>query len=124
MQRGPSASHKNIAIVGTGISGMSAAWLLSERHRVTVYEAEHRLGGHQTVTVPAPKRADSRGHGLHRLQRDQLSQPHRVVRTSRRADAVSDMSFAVSLATAPWNTAATPVGLFAQPSNLFAPGSG
>ena len=42
----------NIAIVGSGISGMAAAWLLSQRHRVTVFEKEGRLGGHSnTVQV-------------------------------------------------------------------------
>jgi predicted NAD/FAD-binding protein len=41
-----------IAVVGTGISGMSAAWLLSSRHDVTVYERADRIGGH-TNTVDA-----------------------------------------------------------------------
>jgi uncharacterized protein len=42
----------NIAIVGSGISGMAAAWLLSRRHRVTVFEKDGRLGGHSnTVQV-------------------------------------------------------------------------
>ncbi|MEP6982648.1 MAG: FAD-dependent oxidoreductase, partial [Sphingomicrobium sp.] len=36
----------NIAIVGTGISGLSAAWLLSQRHSVTVFESDRRIGGH------------------------------------------------------------------------------
>lgn len=41
-----------IAIVGSGISGLSAAWLLSHRHDVTVFESEPRLGGHShTVSV-------------------------------------------------------------------------
>lgn len=42
-----------IAIVGSGISGLSAAWLLSQKHDVTVYEAADRLGGH-SFTVSAP----------------------------------------------------------------------
>ena len=43
----------NIAVVGTGISGMSAAWLLSSRHRVTVFEKADWIGGHShTVEVP------------------------------------------------------------------------
>ena len=37
---------KSIAIIGSGIAGLSAAWLLSKHHRVTLYEAEARLGGH------------------------------------------------------------------------------
>ncbi|MBP6383148.1 MAG: FAD-dependent oxidoreductase [Pseudomonadales bacterium] len=39
-----------IAIAGAGISGLTAAWLLSRRHEVTVFEAEERIGGH-TATV-------------------------------------------------------------------------
>ena len=41
-----------IAIVGTGISGLGAAYLLNRRHEVTLYEKESRIGGHtRTVTV-------------------------------------------------------------------------
>lgn len=41
-----------IAIVGTGISGLSAAWLLNQEHEVTVYEANSYVGGHSnTVDV-------------------------------------------------------------------------
>ena len=36
----------NIAIVGSGISGLAAAWLLSKRHEVTLFEADDRVGGH------------------------------------------------------------------------------
>ncbi len=41
----------NIAVVGSGIAGLSAAWLLSNKHRVTLFEADDRPGGH-TNTVP------------------------------------------------------------------------
>jgi predicted NAD/FAD-binding protein len=41
-----------IAIIGTGISGLSAAYLLRHRHAVTVYESQGRLGGHsRTLNV-------------------------------------------------------------------------
>ncbi len=42
-----------IAVIGGGISGLSAAWLLSCRHQVILYEKDRRLGGHaNTVDVP------------------------------------------------------------------------
>ena len=38
-----------IAVVGSGVTGLSAAWLLAKRHSVTIYEAEPRLGGHSNT---------------------------------------------------------------------------
>lgn len=47
---------RRVAVIGAGISGLSAAWLLSSKLNVTVYEAEPRLGGHaNTVTVETEK---------------------------------------------------------------------
>ncbi len=37
---------ERIAVIGSGISGLSCAWLLAGRHDVTLYEADDRLGGH------------------------------------------------------------------------------
>ncbi len=42
----------HIAVIGTGIAGNAAAWSLSKRYPVTVYETELRPGGHShTVTI-------------------------------------------------------------------------
>jgi hypothetical protein len=50
----PGRGHK-FAVVGSGISGLSAAWLLGQRHDVTLYEADDRIGGHSnTVEAPSP----------------------------------------------------------------------
>ena len=35
-----------IAIVGSGVSGLTAAYLLKDIHKVTLYEADNRYGGH------------------------------------------------------------------------------
>lgn len=49
-------SKLNIAVVGSGISGLSAAWLLSKNHNVTLYEANDYIGGHSnTVEAPVPE---------------------------------------------------------------------
>ncbi len=45
-----------IAVVGAGIAGLSAAWLLAKRHDVTLYESANRIGGHaNTVDVDSPE---------------------------------------------------------------------
>ena len=45
---------KHIAIIGSGISGLTAAYLLSKKHNVTVFERDSRIGGH-TATVDIEK---------------------------------------------------------------------
>jgi len=44
--RAPTESGSRIAVIGTGVAGMAAAWMLARRHEVVVYEAESRYGGH------------------------------------------------------------------------------
>ena len=45
-------ADSRIAVVGSGIAGLSAAWLLSRRYGVTLFEANDYLGGHtNTVDV-------------------------------------------------------------------------
>jgi predicted NAD/FAD-binding protein len=44
--------NKRIAVIGSGISGLSAAYYLSRKHEVHVFESDNRLGGHtHTVMV-------------------------------------------------------------------------
>jgi len=48
---------KKIAIVGTGISGLTCAYHLSRNHHVTVFESEDYIGGH-THTVEVEKNGE------------------------------------------------------------------
>lgn len=50
-------SPQKIAVIGAGISGMGAAFMLGKDHNVTLLEAEPRLGGHAR-TVMAGKNGD------------------------------------------------------------------
>ncbi|MBX2878784.1 MAG: FAD-dependent oxidoreductase [Granulosicoccus sp.] len=44
----------HVAVIGGGAAGLSAAWLLSKHHKVTLLEKNYRLGGHaDTATVSA-----------------------------------------------------------------------
>jgi predicted NAD/FAD-binding protein len=40
-----------IAVIGSGISGLASAWLLSRRHEVLLFEKRARLGGHTNTVV-------------------------------------------------------------------------
>ncbi|WOT06886.1 NAD(P)/FAD-dependent oxidoreductase [Shewanella youngdeokensis] len=49
-----SQKRKRIAIVGSGISGLTCGHILSQKHDITVYEANDYLGGH-TATIDVEK---------------------------------------------------------------------
>jgi len=45
-------SRKRLAVIGGGIAGLGAAWLLRKRYDVTIFERERQIGGHSnTVEV-------------------------------------------------------------------------
>jgi len=49
----PTDQRLNIAVVGTGVAGLTAAWLLARRHDVTLFEKNDYPGGHtHTIVVP------------------------------------------------------------------------
>jgi len=86
-----------IAVIGSGIAGLGAAWALSARHAVTLYEADDRLGGHsRTLEVEAGDRAVPVDTGF--IVYNERNYPNliRLFETLGVATEDSDMSFAVS----------------------------
>jgi predicted NAD/FAD-binding protein len=49
---------KQVAVIGSGISGLTAAYLLSKKHKVTVFEKNNYIGGH-TATVDIEKSGEA-----------------------------------------------------------------
>lgn len=117
-------SKKHIAVVGSGAAGMAAAWLLSQRHRVTLLEKDDRIGGHaHTATVPGGAQ-DGKALGIDTgfIVYNEPSYPN----LTRWFDALqvetedSDMSFAVSRDNGNFEYAGGPLfGLVAQPGLLL-----
>lgn len=113
------ARSLDIAVVGSGISGLSAAWLLSTRHRVVLYEAESRLGGH-SHTVDAAGAAIDTGF----IVFNETTYPNLTALFEQLGVATnrSDMSFAVSLDDGRLEYSGTGLlGLFAQGRNAISP---
>jgi predicted NAD/FAD-binding protein len=111
-----------IAVIGSGISGMSAAWLLSQDHDITVYEREGRIGGHSNTLMvggpqPVPVDIGFIVYNEHTYPNLTALFDYLGVET-----AASDMSFAVSLDSGRLEYSGTGFsGLFAQQRNLFNP---
>ena len=91
------SAHRRIAVIGGGISGMSAAHMLGDTNHVVLYEAEPRLGGHAR-TVMAGKRGDQPvDSGF--IVFNNVNYPH-LVRLFEKLDvpiAKSTMSFGASI---------------------------
>jgi uncharacterized protein len=112
-----------IAIVGTGIAGLSSAWLLSGRHEVHVFEREDRLGGH-THTVPV-----GRGDGSFVpvdtgfIVYNEVTYPLlvRLFDELGVATQASDMSWSLTCERCGLEYAGSPSGLLAQPRRLADP---
>jgi uncharacterized protein len=113
----------NIAIVGTGIAGLSAAWLLRQKHDITVYEQARRIGGHSN-TIDVPGRDGTTPVDMGFIVYNPQTYPNLVALFRHLAVPTqeSDMSFAVSLRGGTLEYAGTDLaGLFAQKRNLLNP---
>ncbi|MEW8681025.1 MAG: FAD-dependent oxidoreductase [Candidatus Thiodiazotropha endolucinida] len=109
-----------IAVIGSGISGLSAAWLLHDKHQVTLFEAADYLGGHtHTVDVTLEGKTHPVDTGF--LVYNDLTYPnlirlfdHLGIETHE-----TEMSFSVSVPEANLEWAGASLGtLFAQRRNL------
>ena len=119
-ERGPIPDRSlDIAVVGSGISGLSAAWLLSKGNRVVLYEGDGRLGGHSHTVDAAGVAVDTGFIVFNENTYPNLTAlfDHLGVATRR-----SDMSFAVSLDDGRLEYSGTGLlGLFAQGRNAISP---
>lgn len=115
--------RKNIAVIGSGISGLVAAYLLSRRHRVTVFEAEAQIGGHtatKTVQVEGQDYAIDTGF----IVFNDRTYPNFIKLMSRLGveSQPTDMGFSVICEQRNFEYSGTSInGLFAQRGNLFKP---
>lgn len=115
---------KHIAVIGAGISGLAAAYLLSRRHRVTLVERDTRLGGHtHTVVVDGPSGPIALDTGF--LVHNTHTYPHlvRLFAEIGVETQPSDMSFSVWCPTTGFAYSSRGLsGYFAQPRNLVRAG--
>ena len=114
------ATPLDIAVVGAGISGLSAAWLLAQRHRVTLYEADARLGGH-SHTVDVSVRGTPVAVDTGFIVYNEPAYPNLTALFAHLgvASQPSEMSFAVSLDGGALEYSGSDLrGLFAQRGNL------
>ncbi|WP_326532791.1 NAD(P)/FAD-dependent oxidoreductase [Pseudorhodoferax sp.] len=117
------AEPLRVAVVGSGIAGLSAAWLLGQRHQVQVFEADRRPGGHShTVDVPGPNGQVPVDTGF--IVYNEPAYPNLTALFAHLgvATQATEMSFGVSLDSGALEYAGSSLNtLFAQRANLLRP---
>lgn len=110
---------KKIAVIGSGISGLSAAWLLAQNHDVTLFEKDDRLGGHSN-TVEIDGQYIDTGFIVY----NELNYPHLVAffKQLNISTQPGEVSFSVSFDNGKFEySGASTTALLAQKSNLLRP---
>lgn len=116
------SQRQRIAVVGTGIAGMAAAWLLSKSHDLTVYEKDDRPGGHtNTVTVDGPHGPINVDTGFIVYNERNYPNLKALFEHLDVATRPSEMSFAASLDNCRFEYAGGASGFKAPPSAWFKP---
>ncbi len=115
---------KKIAVIGSGIAGLTAAYYLSRKHEVFLFEREPRLGGHtHTVTVDSSAGPLSVDTGF--IVHNDLTYPNliRLLAELEIPRIHSDMSFAVSCRKTGYEYSSRGArGFFAQRRNVLKAG--
>ena len=109
-----------IAVIGSGISGLSSALMLSQNHDITLIESDNRFGGHaNTVNVIYNKKSIPVDTGF--IVYNELNYPNLLgfFKWLKVDTLSSDMSFAVSARDGDLEYSGSLKGLFAQKKNLF-----
>lgn len=116
-------SGLNIAVVGSGISGLSAAWLLSQSHAVTVYEANDYIGGHtNTIDIIDDHKTIAVDTGFIVYNEPAYPNLTRLFDYLGVETVATEMSFAVSVAQGALEYAGNGLDrLFAQRKNIVSP---
>lgn len=116
------APRRKVAIIGAGISGLSAAYYLSAQHDVTLYEAAPRLGGHARTVVAGKNGDQPVDTGF--IVFNYATYPY-LTRLFRDLDVPvikSEMSFCASVDAGRIEYGLSSLGtVLAQPSNLLRP---
>ena len=112
-----------IAIIGTGISGMVAAWYLQREHSITVFEANDYVGGHtHTVTVEKDGRPYAIDTGFIVFNKRTYPNFCKLLDLLGVESQESEMSFSVKCERTGLDYCGTSLNtLFAQRTNLFRP---
>ena len=112
-----------IAIIGSGISGLTCAWLLHRKHNITLFEKDARVGGHvHTVNVPSDTGSLSIDTGF--IVFNDRTYPNfcRILKLLKVPSKASSMSFSiVNERSGLEYSGGSFAGLFAQRRNLFRP---